>query len=213
MAKANNKEIELHNLIKNKDDLALAKLYDLYSESLVAIIKSKYQQASKRDYLFAEEAVTEALFGYYRNPDTFNPELNTLKGFLEMAAKRDMQNILDREKNHLAKEHSPEDVELDETYWNRITRNNNIPDSDLINSELLGKIELELEKHFDNQKDIQIAKMILSGERETRAFSEILKINTLTIEEQRTEVKKVKDRIKKVLERNKVELQLKKILK
>lgn len=211
MATATIKEIQLHNSIKEKDDIALSKLYDMYGDYLVKTIKARYPK-SYQDESFAFEAVNEALFGYFNSPDTFDPQLNTLKRFLEIAAERDILNLLQKEKKHSKKINLPDDVELHENFWNSIVKEENLPDSDLISSQSLKKVEQELEKHF-NKEDLLLAKMVLIGERSTEVFSKVLKIEGLTIEEQKNEVKKVKDRIKKVIERNQIETKLKNILK
>jgi len=213
MGVASNKELKLHNAIKHKDNLALAKLYDLYGDSLVTTLKSRYPRASSRDELFIFESVNEALFGYYKNPETYNPELNTLKRFLEMAAERDLLNILQKEKRHSNKKDLPDDVELQDIFWNNIKKDENLPDGNMVTSETFDLIENELKQHFSNDQDISLAKMILSGERATEAFAELLAINHLSLEEQRLFVKKTKDRIKKVIERNEVESKLKNILR
>ena len=213
MTKATAKEIEYHNLILAEDDLALAKLFDFYGEKITASLKSWYSKYARQDEVLILEAVNEAFWGYYKNPHTFNPEHSTLKRFLEIAAERDLKNILEREKKYFKKQNLPEDVELEEKYWNSIKKDETLSDSQLIFEESLKLINNELAIYFDNETDICLAKLILTGERETETFSNLLGLEKLTIEEQRAEVKKHKDRIKKVLERNQVELKLKRLIK
>ena len=73
-------------------------------------------------------------------------------------------------------------------------------------------IQNVLERLFPNERDIILSYMVLAGERETEPFSEVLEIEELTILKQREEVKKHKDRIKKVLERNDVENRIKNLI-
>lgn len=212
MAKAKNRELELHNSILGGDDLALSKLYDLYSETVIGLLKSWYPKAAKMDEAFFYEAINEAFLGYFKNPQTYDPERNTLQRFLEIAAERDLINILVREKKHLETKKAPEDVELEEKFWNSITKETKTADGSLLFEEAMGILNRELSTHFDNELDIKLAKLVISGERETTAFSVVLEIESLNIDKQREEVKRHKDRIKKVLERNEVEVKLKALL-
>jgi RNA polymerase sigma-70 factor (ECF subfamily) len=209
MAKASDKERELHQLILTGDDLALSKLYVLYGKSVINKLKGLY---SKTDLTYIQEAVNDGLFGYFRNPKTFDPEKNTLLRFLEIAAERDLLNILQKEKKHLQTKKAPQNVELEEVFWNSIVREEKTTDGQLIHKESIEIVNKELAIHFDTERDLKLAKLVLSGERETDVFSTVLEIEKLTVEEQRKEVKKHKDRIKKVLERNDIESKLKNLL-
>lgn len=76
---ASPKEQRLYHAIVNGDDLALSKLYDLYGKEIIGSLKSWYRKSANKDDAPIFEAVNEAFFGYYKNPTTFNPKLNTLK--------------------------------------------------------------------------------------------------------------------------------------
>src|SRR3989344_1392382 len=115
-------ELELHMAVQDKKDIALSKLDKLYGPKIVQILKYKYQTAARRDEMLLLEAVNEALLGYYNNPGTFNPEKYKLFSFLLVAADRDLQNILLKEQKHLNRKDLPEDVELQENFWNTIIK-------------------------------------------------------------------------------------------
>jgi RNA polymerase sigma-70 factor (ECF subfamily) len=202
--------LELHLLIKVGNDLALAKLYDCYGGDIVSALRRWYPNLAKDDNDYFLEAVNEAFFGYYKNPYTFDPGKSTLKRFLEVAAERDLLNILEREKRHTGKENLPEDVELEEIFWNTIKRDTQSIDEKIIARETMDWIHKELANHFPLETDLVLAKMILQGVRETDAFAEALQIEKLQREEQKKEVKRHKDRIIKVMERNQVVLKIKK---
>src|SRR5689334_2057725 len=114
--------IELHQLILKGDDLALSKLFDLYGGSVARKLKNWYQSTANADAALIYEAVNEAFLGYFRNPYTFDSRISTLERFLEVAAERDLKNILVREKKHLALKKTPIDVELHEKLWNSIAK-------------------------------------------------------------------------------------------
>lgn len=209
---ATTEERLLHSAILKGDDLALAKLYDLFGEAIINSL-SRYYKAGRMDEALVFDAVNQAFLGYYRNPATFNPEKNSLQRFLEIAAERDLINILDREKKHSGKIKLPEDVELQENIWNNNMENVNSTDSDLIQKETLNAVDKELGKYFDVSVDVTLAKMVLQKIRETELYAEVLNISYLSIDQQKKQVKNHKDRIKKVLERNQLEDKLKKLIK
>jgi hypothetical protein len=210
--KATDKELEQHALIISRNDFALAKLFDELGDHIVAALKKWYEKVANMDEGLILEAVNEAFWGYYKNPETFNPNQNTLLRFLEIAAERDLKNILEREKKHLKKINIPENVELEENYWNSITRVNQSTDGSLIEEEALKQVKAELSKHFKTEIDIELAKHILFGERQTEVFSKLLNIETLDVNDQKKQVKKHKDRIKAILTRHEVEAKIKRIL-
>jgi len=211
--KASKVELELHALVSSGDSLALTKLYDAYGERIIVLLGARYPKVANKDDAQIYDSVNQAFFGYHRNPGTFDPEKSTLKRFLEIAAERDLKNILEKEAKQGKKKNLPEDVELEEKFWNSVVQEQEEPENQLIAKETTTLIDLELTVHFESAEDRIIAAMIISGERQTSAYAAVLQITELTTAEQTGEVKRAKDRIKKVLERKDVENKIKKILK
>jgi RNA polymerase sigma-70 factor (ECF subfamily) len=211
--KASLKEWELHNAVLEKKDIALSKLNTMYALQIVQILKYKYQAAAKRDEAYFFEAVNEALRGYHKNPSTFNPEKYKLFTFLLVAADRDLRNILQREQKHLNRKDLPEDVELQENFWNTTIKPHSSADDAIQIEETMAAIHNFLESLFPNERDITLVYMILAGERETESYSEVLEIENLTLSEQRAEVNRHKDRIKRMLERNDAENRIKSLIR
>lgn len=202
----------LHELLLAGDSLALPKLYDTYGDNIVNILRADFSELAKRDESLLFEAVNDAFIGYNSNPQTFDHNKNTLKNFLIMAAKRDLLNIISRNKNYQEKIKLPEDVEVEEKQRNIIQKNKYSPDEEIVQRESLQLIDIELRKYFLIDKDLEMAKMIIRGERQTEAFAIVLEVERLEKSKQQEEVKKHKDRIKKVIERNQIESKLKKLL-
>jgi RNA polymerase sigma-70 factor (ECF subfamily) len=208
-----NHDLELHQLVMKGDDVALGRLYDSYSEAVSVKLMSLYHKVAKTDTALIGEAIIGAFLGYSRNPSTFNPDKSSLLRFLEMAAERDLLNILEREKRYLHVEKPPENVELEENFWNSIIRENHGADSELIFRETMKLVEAELARYFPNPLDVRLARLVIAGERDTNVFCDVLEIQELDAREQQVQVKRHKDRIKKVLERNRVVDNLKELLK
>lgn len=208
----NDQGLALHQLVQSGDELALAKLYDAYSEGVIKVLRFEFSDFAQQDEFYILEAVNEAFLGYYNNPNSFDPSQKTLKNFLIMAAKRDVLNIISRDKKHQGKINLPENVEVEENLWNSIKGDTHSTDEKIVQKESMILIEEELSKHFSDKRDIEMAKMIIQGERETESFAIILQIEELEKNKKQAEVKRNKDRIKKVIDRNKIESKLKNLL-
>ncbi|MXV14341.1 hypothetical protein [Hufsiella ginkgonis] len=211
--KATQTEIEYHLLIQSQDSLALSKLYDKYGELIMGKLSRHYPKIAMKDESVILDAVNQAFFGYYKNPTTFNPQLSSLHRFLEIAAERDLKNIIQKEAKHNNKQNLPEDVELENNFWNRIQKQEEDGESKLIFKETAHLLEVILAEHFDESADRDIAKMILAGERETKPYAQVLKLSDEPTDIQKAEVKRAKDRIKKVLERNNITAKIKEIIR
>ena len=206
-------ELELHNLIVSGSDIALSKLYDLYGEMVVKYLKRNFNKIARTDDSPIFEAVSQTFLDYFRNPTGYNPAIIPLQKYLEMAAKRDLLNLLQRDKKHSNKKELPSDVELQEKFWNNTIGTTETTDGEIIQTEIMNGIDQELAKHFDSDEDILMAKLILAKERKTEVFAEILGIENTDPDSQKSEVKKHKDRIKKVIERNDLEQRIKALAK
>ncbi len=179
---------------------AFSKLFTMYSEDIFNSLKNLYPNVGKTDDAIIMEAVSEGFLGYHKNPSTFNPQLSTLKSFLHLACERDLINILDKAER---KRKKMQFVEVDESFWNRKITVEENPQSILIQKEQFVAEGQDLAKTFNNEVDIELAKLIKNGERKTEAFSKILGVENLPFEEQQKIVKQNKDRIKIALKRNK----------
>lgn len=205
MAQATSDEIELHELIKSGDDLAFARLCDKYLELTIKKVRNFNWQMHLSDSSLITEVVIDSFYGYLYNPDKFNPEKQTLEKFLVIDAEGDLKNAWAKKKRHQEKfEVIKNEVEFDEQFGNSETgeiRNLNTPSQIMIDKEADGILNTELNKHFDSVKDIEMANLILAKERDTSVYADVLEITHLNFNEQQQEVKRNKDRIKKVLDR------------
>ncbi|MCB0489875.1 MAG: hypothetical protein KDC99_15440 [Cyclobacteriaceae bacterium] len=205
MAQATPDEIELHKLIRLGDDLAFAKLCDTYLEPTIKKVRNFNWQIYLSDSSLISEVVIDSFYGYFYNPEKFNPEKQTLEKFLVMDAEGDLKNAWSKRAKHQQKFKSIDnEVEFNEQYWNSKKEGNvsvDTPTQIMIDNEAEKILNAELEKHFDSDKDVEMANLILAKERGTDAYACVLEITHLSFEEQQQEVKRNKDRIKKVLDR------------
>lgn len=205
MAQATSDEAELHKLIQTGDDLAFAKLCDKYLEATIKKVRKFNWKIHLSDSSLITEVVIDSFYGYLYNPHKFNPEKQTLENFLMRDAEGDLKNAWAKKKTHQQKfKIIKNEVEFDEQFGNSETgkiRNLSRPSQIMIDKEADGILNAELKKHFDSDRDIEMANLILARERGTSVYAGVLEITHLNFEEQQLEVKRNKDRIKKVLDR------------
>ena len=183
--------IDIHQRLLGGDPVAPAELAIEVFEDLVAAIES----ANKIDDPdLIQDACTEAWENYVKNPATFNPSERSLFGYLKMSAQGDLRNRIAKESRRRKKENAVEDVELSVFDGNEIMENEFAIQWD--------EIERRLESVFDDLADRQAARLIIAGERATSTFVDIFSLHQHSPEEQRKEVKRQKDRIKKNLQRS-----------
>lgn len=150
-----------------------------------------------RDANFVQDAATDALLSYVKRPAQYDPSKRGLLGYLVMAAEGDLKNALAKIKRRRAHEIAVDDVELRRFGGKDVPR---VADADV---ELAAKeMATKDAALFTDLRDREAAMLIRTRERSTQAFVELWKLQGLARDEQRREVKRRKDRIKKVLERH-----------
>jgi len=187
---------ELHRRLTEGDPIAPALIVERYLEPLIERLKKSFPSVPD----LVEDAVSQALTNYLLRPESYNPELKSLPGYLLMSADGDVRNLLARERRRLKREaveldadvelgapraeyvadeqHNPEHLDLDQDEW-----------------------EAQIRQHLPDARDREILALMMDGERHTAVFAQVLEISSLPIAEQRAQVKRHKDRIKKRLRR------------
>ena len=193
---ANQQELDFHQRLKQKADTVFSEICTAHFARLIDKFRKKYR---KMDQAIVCDKVTDVLLSLKDNPDQYDPEKKGLFSYLCMAIEGDLKNELDRT-NRQRKKDSRLVEEL------KVFRNSDMSSS-LYEKNLSEKWADEtLNELFPRELDRKIAELILDRFRETERYAEILNITNLSVENQRVEVKKHKDRIKKVLERAKVKI-------
>jgi hypothetical protein len=136
---------------------------------------------------------------YCSRPHQFDERRGlALDRFLQLASRRNIANILRSHARRQAREeeaarvYASAAVELDPVVGNLLYQEEHAR---------LHQQEEELLNLLQDPKDRQILPLRLQGERRTEAFAAILGVSHLPIEAQRREVKRAKDRIDKILRR------------
>ncbi|MES2678590.1 MAG: hypothetical protein V4635_01840 [Bacteroidota bacterium] len=200
MGTATDKEKELHALVILKDDLAFARLCDTYYEPVYKKIKAFNRWISAEDETLVMDVVTDSFMKYFNNPQRYDPLKQSLEGFLLMDIEGDLKNAWEKLKRHHKKTHQP--VGLYDKNGNEIIENRDLTAIDnLIDKENALILEQKLKALFKDEKDIQVAHLMLAGERRSSEYARLLDIEHLESEKQGLEIKRCKDRIDKTIKR------------
>jgi DNA-directed RNA polymerase specialized sigma24 family protein len=188
--KATPEELQFHQRIMARNDpIVWDQLATWLYPILVQNLRKRVHQ--EIDPVLAEEAVGEAFLNYCRNPERYNPQLNSLRGFILKEAEYDLKNALARERRQTQYQVSlvsPYDTNEEQDI---------IDESQDLEAHVQGK---ELREHilsiFTNPVDRNIAELILDRIRSPEPYIDLLDLDGLPRSEQTKQVKRHKDRIK-----------------
>lgn len=196
--------LALWKRLMTRDPVAPSELATAYLDHLVACLPERYPNIHPDEWSTAAE---DAILALIKNPASYNPDRQTLDVCLRMSASGDLLNLLERERRHRARrasldavEHSPvggkylgdkeaDPAQIIERREERDARYRHI-------TAVPGRIRVGL-----TEQEVQVLALMQAGERTTVAFAAVLNIAHLPALQQRRELKRVKDRLKKRMER------------
>jgi RNA polymerase sigma-70 factor (ECF subfamily) len=176
----------LFRCLCNGDPLALTDFITAVLDPLANHLRRWRSGADDHLYITVAE---DAVLALVRKPAIYDPAKRGLIGFLCMSAQGDLLNALRKEQKHHTNRESHECVELAPDHGNTSA----------------AELADELPSFDDPHVATEIAsftpteraafELMRAGERATAAFAAVLGIGHLSEDEQRREVKRVKDRI------------------
>lgn len=192
--KATAEELALVNRLQSVPDdvTASATLFEKYYLLLIKVLKRGFKHVDD-DQIY--EIAFAALDKFVKNPQLFNPERSTLEYYLKMDAWGDLKNSYKHQSRQNNLMNSVEDWD---SQWNMIEDAKDNQEEE----EVLQMVYAKLEKIFPESLDCELAKMMLSGVRETSRYAVLLSVDHVDFKEQQAIVKRHKDRIAKVLDRS-----------
>jgi RNA polymerase sigma-70 factor (ECF subfamily) len=196
-------ERALHARLVAGDPTATA---DVLRDFLDYLVRGLVKKNSRRvPEELCVEAAEDALLGFVKSPGSYKPELGKrLASYLRMSAQGDLKNILRRESRHWRRK-SLEDVELSPDAGKYLTVHDD-PSLRLVHQEDSARATTTVvapARDGLTPAEALALDLILQGERKTAAFAEVLGIAHLSTSDQRAEVKRVKDKLKVRIKRNK----------
>jgi RNA polymerase sigma-70 factor (ECF subfamily) len=192
--------IELHRRLVLLDPTASHDLVVAYLEPLVAWL-SEINCKVPSD--LRVEAAEDALLSLILNPNSYSPDRQTLEAYLRMSARGDLLNRVAKERKH-HKNRIPWDlVELSPDAGKYLGRCDDsslsvslAEEDQIIANAIPENVKLQL-----SETDLRALMLILKMERSTTVFAELYGLQHLTLQAQTREVKRHKDRLKKILKR------------
>jgi RNA polymerase sigma-70 factor (ECF subfamily) len=194
-------ELALHDRLLSGDPAATAEA----AEALLDALAGRLRRARPdvQDPQLVEDAAIEAVLGYLKQPERYDPHRASLMGYLLMAAKRDLSNLLAKERRHafhaVSLDGDSPSVEL-----LLVDRNTSVEDEALagLGAELpagMSRVDAMrlIAEEIPDERDRRLLVLMAEGERQTSAYAVLLGIAHLSPEAQRREVKRHKDRLTK----------------
>ncbi|HEV7214509.1 MAG TPA: hypothetical protein VGP33_05235 [Chloroflexota bacterium] len=203
MAVADTEEANLYQRLRAGDPLAPSDLCVAYLDTLAAWLMACHPNVHPND---CETAAADALLSLIKNPASYKPELRGLRGYLQMAATGDLRNALDRTRRQSGRNVSLEVVELS-SEAGKLAQEDADPADIVARREGEAPMAVGLPTLPDavkaafNREEQAVRRLMWLGERSTAKYAAALNILDQPVEEQRLEVKRVKDRVKKRLQR------------
>jgi len=194
-------EHALHQRLLAADPVAPSDLAVAYLEYLGRYLRERNPAIDD------QTAAEDAIMALSKRPQSYDPARATLVAYLRLSAQGDLRNLLARERRHRSHQANLEAVELsgvagkelgDGTYDPAVLVEARESVSEVVRQRLA--IPAGVLQGL-TPGEITVLQLMAEGERRTPAYAEALGITDLPLAEQRHEVKRVKDRLQKRLER------------
>jgi RNA polymerase sigma-70 factor (ECF subfamily) len=190
--------LRLHQRLLERDPVAPADFAVAFLNPLITWLQTTNAGV---DPMACEEAAGEAIVGFLIHPTKYDPQRLGVEAFLRMAAQRDLQNLLRKERRHQRKRRGWKVVEQASEDGKYLQRDDD-PSLTLQIDEVRQRQELP-DAVWQQLTDVERRcwEQMQQGERRHSVFAALLGVTHLPVEEQKREVKRVKDRLKKRSER------------
>lgn len=151
-----------------------------------------------------EDAATDVILKYVEKPDAYHPEKASLLGYLQMAVRGDLLNLVDRQRR------GPRVLSFDFVGNDENSRNNGqrvvdralVERTDFLADDSQKELEMRLAEILPDPRDREVLRLMADGKRATADFVVVLGIERLCPKEQQDVVRRAKDRIRLRLRRS-----------
>jgi RNA polymerase sigma-70 factor (ECF subfamily) len=188
----------LHERLIAGDALATAELAEAYLDPLARWLQLRFP---KEDPHLLQDAAIDAVLSLAERPHQYDPGRSSLATYLRMAARRDVLNALRSQRRRQRHQAPVEAVELEQRAGNSLLDVVDDPAESIVRAEpLSAELATLLHETFDGPER-QVVQLMLEGERRTAVYAQLLGLDRRPEIEQAREVKRVKDRLQKRLQR------------
>ena len=195
---------EWHARLLAGDPTATADLLARHYEGLIAWMVACNPCLDEHDCVTAAH---DAIIALCKRPASYKPERSPLVAYLRMSAKGDLRNLQERQRRHHGRDVAMEAVELSPEAGKYLQDADADPERVVLRWERVrAMIDAqpavpEVVRAALTPGEAAALALMRQGERRTEAYARPLGIAHLPAAEQRREVKRVKDRLHKRLER------------
>jgi hypothetical protein len=197
-------EQSLHQRLLAKEVTASADLARLFLDHLIGWLVTT--NSSSVPVELCVEAAEDALIALIKSPGSFDPRRGKrLAAYLRMSAQGDLRNILRREGRHRENQIYLEDVELSREAGKYLA----VDDDPLVRLERQEERTRAVQSFVApvreglTEMELRGLELLLNGERKTAMYAKAMCITHLPKKVQQIEVKRLKDKLKKRIEREK----------
>lgn len=193
--------LDMHARLLVGDPVASSDLAEAFLDPLATWL---HRTNSGIDPHLCDQAAEDAILALIDNPKSFNPDRGALDVYLRMSARGDLRNLLAKETRHGSRRAGIETVELfaaDRNHMQEIADPAHILErAEAMETQMLRRT-LDSVQPSLNRQEAAVLSLMADGERKTEAYASILGVSHLSLAAQRQEVKRIKDRLKRRLER------------
>jgi hypothetical protein len=191
---------DLHRRLLADDPTAPA---DLAATCLEPLVRWLEKHNRRIDPHLCAQAADEAILALIHRPASYRPDRLGLEAYLRMAAQRDLQNLLRSERKHHDRRVPWETVEVAAVAGKYLGRQDD-PTLPLRIAEEHQAARAAVPPSVRgtlSEPEARVLTLMEQKERRTAVYAEVLGLTDLPAEQQAREVKRVKDRLKKRLQR------------
>jgi len=188
---------------------APADLVHAFLTPLLEALSGAFPADALPDLTLVDDCVMDTLLNFPKQPEKLHPARGSLWTFLFLDAKRDVLNALDKHQRRSDRERealavvAQDDRSRNEEQEGQASAA--IEQEDILSylpeGVRLADVRAEVAAILADPTHLAVVTLLTEGIRETRSYAAVLGILHLSLEEQRRQVKQVKDRWKKRLSR------------
>lgn len=191
----------LHQQVLEGRPAASAVLFQASRKPLLKLLSDNFDSLPGSSAQLLEDAAVDAFMQYLKAPEKYDVTRGTWITYLFQISRSRLLRLAQRENRHLRA--LAGSVELDADPGYSVPADERFdPQHGLEQSDASTLVDRAQESSEFTPEELRILGLMKKGERSTKVFAQALAIAHLPVNEQRAEVKRIKDRIKKRIERS-----------
>jgi RNA polymerase sigma-70 factor (ECF subfamily) len=191
----------LHKQILEGRPAASAVLFEACRKPLLKLLNDAFGTLPGSSAELLEDAAVDAFMQYLKAPEKYDATRGAWITYLFQISRSRLLRLAQRENRHLIA--LAGSVELDADPGYSVPADERFdPQHGLEQSDASNLVDRARESSDFTQDELRVLDLMKNGERSTKVFAQALAIEHLPLEDQRVEVKRVKDRIKKRIDRS-----------